>query len=297
MSSEKNFYKLRVNINGFELKDVKVKLVDQNDVELKFPRLKHQETKLRLKISANRNEFDESHPESTCKSTKEYVKYFEILTKSNVDPSSMRFYLDPKNPLYLVVEFVSNLNECFYLNLDDSCDSLVETAAKSLLNIKNIEDLRKAIENPFDALIDNQLTDIFSPHLIRDINMASIESFTPVKISDDLKKVQINVNIPYMVKSASIDNSTYKDSFQKISTNLKSIENLLEQPGEFELKNHLTIKCNNLNLLLEANTCKDNMTSLFTKQIKLPKGTIIKELKYKLDQPNHNLYLEAPIQI
>jgi hypothetical protein len=81
------------------------------------------------------------------------------------------------------------------------------------------------------------------------------------------------------------------------SNNLKSIENLLEQPGEFELKNHLTIKCNNLNLLLEANTCKDNMTSLFTKQIKLPKGTIIKDLKYKLDQPNHNLYLEAPIQI
>jgi len=296
MAAEITYYRLRVNINGFELKDVKVCLVNKDNSERPLPLAKseQQNSKLRLKISATRNECIASDESGSTKSTREYLKYYEILTTANVDASSMRHYLDPKNSLYLIVEFVSNTNENYYINLDDSCDSLVELAAKSLLNIRNIEDLRNAIENPFDSIVDNNLTDVFSPSLIKDINMASLTSFTPIKLGQDSKTVQLDVHIPYQIKSVSfVNNSNYNNSVKRISNNLKSIENFLDIPDP---SNHLTIKCDNLNLLLEANTVKDNSTSLFTKQLKLPKGTVISGLKFKLDPSTHSLHLEAPYQ-
>lgn len=292
-----SFYRLRVNINGFELKDVKVCLVNKDDAVIRIPN--KTDPKIRLKISATRKEFDSTDIKNKTESIREYTKYYEILTsQSNVDPTTMRYYLDPKNNLYLVVEFLSSSNENHYINLDDSCDSLVEMAAKSLLNIKNIEDLRNAIENPFDTIKDNNLTDIFSPSLIRDINMSSLTTFTPINIVQNSatkhKTVQINVQLPYQIKSASFaSNSAYSTSVNRIANNLKSIENLIDT-NKNEINNHVTIKVDNLNLLLEASTCKENVTSLFTKQLKLPKGTIVKELKYNMDLPSHTLHLEAP---
>lgn len=294
MTSEKSFYKLRVNINGFELKDIKVCLVNKDNSVVKTPKTK-QDKKVRVKISATRKEYDNTDLNNTSESIREYVKHYEILSESNVDATSMRYYLDPRNTLYLVVEFISNANENHYINLDDSCDSLVEMAAKSLLNVKNIEDLRNAIENPFDSINDYNLTEVFAPSLIKDLNIASLTSFTPINIVQDSnfqKKVQIKVNIPYQIKTVGLDSSNYQTSVKRIQTNFKSIENLPDE--SIELKNHLTIKCDNLNLLLEANTVKENVSSLFTKQFKLPKGSLVKELRYKLDQPSHSLYLEAP---
>jgi len=297
MAADKKFYRLRVNINGFELNDVKVCLVNEDNSERPLPLAKSEQqgSKLRLKINATRNECIASDETGSTKATRCYTKYYEILSKSNVDESTMRHYLDPKNSLYLIVEFVSNTDENFYINLDDSCDSLVELAAKSLLNIRNIEDLRNAIENPFDSIVDNNLTDVFSPSLIKDINMASLTSFTPIKLGKEAKKVELDINIPYQIQSVSlVNNSCYNNSVKRISNNLKSIENYLDAP-EYP-SNHLAITCDNLNLLLEANTVKDNVTSLFTKQIKLPKGSVVKKLTYKLDPSTHSLHLEAPYE-
>ena len=298
MAADKNsFYRLRVNINGFELKDVKVCLVNEDNSERQLPLAKseQQDAKLRLKIYATRNECIASDESGSTKATRCYIKYYEILSRSNVDESTMRHYLDPKNSLYLIVEFVSNTSENFYINLDDSCDSLVELAAKSLLNIRNIEELRNAIENPFDSVVDNNLSDVFSPSLIKDLNMASLSSFTPIKVGKEAKKVELDVHIPYQIQTVGlVKNSSYNNSVKRISNNLKSIENFLDLP-EYP-SNHLMITCDNLNLLLEANTVKDNVTSLFTKQLKLPKGTVVKDLRYKLDPSSQSLHLEAPYE-
>lgn len=127
-------YKLRVNINGFTLSEIRVA------VEL--------EPKLRIKIVAHQKEA-KSEEKSSEKSTKQYVKYYDVSAAANVIPETMRHYLDPTNPLYLIIEFDSNLDESVFVNLDDSCESLVEMAAKSLLNVKNIDTLRHSIENPY----------------------------------------------------------------------------------------------------------------------------------------------------
>ena len=93
---------------------------------------------------------------------------------------------------------------------------------------------------------------MFAPSLIKDLNIASLTSFTPINIVQDSnfqKKVQIKVNIPYQIKTVGLDSSNYQTSVKRIQTNFKSIENLPDE--SIELKNHLTIKCDNLNLLLE----------------------------------------------
>lgn len=136
--SPTHFYRLRVNINGFKLSEVKVSLE-------KKPRL-------RVKINATKNEqrnFSENVKKANAESsTKEFVKYYDISTKFNILVDSMRYYSDPRNSLYLIVEFESNEEENVFVNLDESCESLVEMAAKSLLNINDIEAIRHSIENP-----------------------------------------------------------------------------------------------------------------------------------------------------
>ena len=125
-------YKLRVNINGFSLSDIKVAV--------------EQKPKLRVKIVAQQNE-EKSEEKNSEQTTKQYVKYYEV-SSANVIPETMRHYIDPTNSLYFIVEFDSNSDESVFVNLDNSCESLVEMAAKSLLNVKNIDNLRQSIENP-----------------------------------------------------------------------------------------------------------------------------------------------------
>jgi hypothetical protein len=128
-----NYYKLRININGFNIDDVKVGLEKFDSNKTK---------KVKVKIVAVRKEILCCEQNKTEESTREFIKYHEIAAKFDVNAESMRFYLDPNNSLFLIVELTSNLEENVYVNLDDSCESLVEVAAKSLLNIKNLESLR-----------------------------------------------------------------------------------------------------------------------------------------------------------
>ena len=135
-------YKLRVNINGFKLEDIKVTLEK---------RTVNDSNKIRVKVVALEREAKKFSDENKEESSKEFVKYYDISPKSYVNPKSMRYFLDPNDPLYLIVEFQSKLEENVFVNLDESCESLVEMAAKSLLNIKDIDALKHSLENPYEV--------------------------------------------------------------------------------------------------------------------------------------------------
>lgn len=285
MTQNPSYYRLRVNINGFRLEDIKVSLiVDKKEITNNTKQEandKVQKCKVQVRISATRK-----HILSDEESSKEYVKYYDILTKSNVDINTMRYYLDPKNSLFLIVEFVSNTNENVYVNLDDSCESLVEMAAKSLINIKNIEDLRSCIENPFDTSYDKNLEDILSPSIIKDLSNSAKTTFTPTKIienPDGSKLVRVDLSIPYSVKTVSLLNKNSNSQIANINSNEES--------------NHLTIKIDGLKLNFDAITTNENTTSTFSKQFSLPKGTKTSNIKYKFDENKHSIILEAPYSI
>ena len=260
------YYRLRVNINGFRFEDIKVTVENELD------------DRIRLKISASRHQSKSSNVKCSEIANEEYVKYFDIFSRSKVLSKSMRTYLDPKSEMCLIVEFESNSDENVFINLDDSCESMVETAAKSLLNIKNIEELSEFIKRPNETNIinDEKMSEIFTPSLIKELSTATRNSFTPVRIvhnSDGSQSVRIKLNLPNSVKSASL-----------VKLNEPSLDH----------SNHLVIKCEGLNLTLEANTTCENVNSLFTKQLKLPNGTVTDSIKFNIDQNRNLLNLEAP---
>jgi hypothetical protein len=268
-SSSGGSYKLKVNINGFKLEDIRVSLVNTGS----FCSLESERDKVQVKISAQR--MIKINQQET---TQELSKSYDIFkSKSSIDVASMKHYIDPRNPLYLVVEFASAANEDHFINLDDSCESLVESAAKSLLNIRNIENLKSLIENPQGANVDPALREYFSPSLINDLNMATKTSFTPVKIECDKnnnKQVRIELNIPNSIRSGSI------------LTN--------DQKTQSDTENHVRIKFNGLKVSVEAVTSSENVTSTFSKQFSLPKGSQTDKANFSLDEHRHLLIINAP---
>ena len=265
-NAEKKYYKLRVNINGFKLEDCKVELI----VDKKANTLNQaQKSKIQVKIAATRTQ--KINNEET---TNEYIKYYDILSKSNVDANTMHYYLDEKNPLFLIVEFLSNANENVYVNLDNSCESLVETAAKSLLNIRNIEDFKSSLENSTDSKFE----EIFPTSILKDLTQSTGTSFTPIKIVDNKdgsKLVRIDMSVPYAVKSISLS--------EKIDSNT-----------DRKKTNHLVVRPDGLKLYLDAETSAENTTSTFSKVLKMPKGTQTNKFQLKFDEAKHMLCLEAP---
>lgn len=265
-----HYYRLKINIHGFKLDDIAVSLVDTAS----FCKLESEKDKVQVKVTAKR-----LIKQNGVETTQEYSKSYDIFkSKPNIDVASMRHYVDPKNPLYLVVEFVANTDENHFVNLDDSCESLVESAAKSLLNIRNIENLKAVIENPETANIDPSLRDYFSPSLIKDLNLATRTTFTPINIKTDEnnnKIVNIELSIPKSIQSASI-----------ITANDKK-KPLLDE-------NHIKIKFDGLNMSVEAITKSENMTSTFSKQFALPRGSQPDKATFKLDENRHLLLINAP---
>lgn len=99
--------------------------------------------------------------------------------------------------------------------------------------------------------------------------------------------VQIEVNIPAKITGASLS----KDNKSLLKETDHSIMNLSDETTQ---PNHLFLRFEGLNLFLEANTKHGNSQSFFSKQIKVPKGSITKELTFKLDSSKHLVYLELP---
>ena len=266
---KKCYHKLRVNINGFKFEEIKVSV--ENDGST------NSDCNIKLKITANRRELKTNEVKNSEESNKEYVKCYDILSTSEVI-ASLRYYLDSKNPMCLIIVFDSNLDENVFLNLDDSFESIVETAAKSLLNFKNIDDIQNFIKNPFETDVSiKNIDDIFTHSMIRELNLSARNAFTPMKIvqnSDGTQSVRIKLNLPNSIKSASLTKSIY------------------DQQNEFN--NHLKIKCEGLNLFLEANTTNENVISMFSKQLKLPIGTVTENIKFNIDEHRSLLNLEAP---
>jgi len=276
-------YKLRVNINGFKLEDIKVTLEK---------RTVNDSNKIRVKVVALEREAKKFSDENKEESSKEFVKYYDISPKSYVNPKSMRYFLDPNDPLYLIVEFQSKLEENVFVNLDESCESLVEMAAKSLLNIKDIDALKHSLENPYEVNphSNKSLAEVFSSSIIKDLNSATNKSFTPMQKSRNSageQIVQIEVNIPAKITGASLS-ANNKSLLKETEHSIVNLSDESTQP------NHLFLRFEGLNLFLEANTKHENSLSFFSKQIKVPKGSITKELLFKLDSNKHLIYLELP---
>jgi hypothetical protein len=262
------FYKLKVNINGFKLEDIQVSLVNTST----FCKEESEKDKVQVRIAAQR-----MIKLNNQETTQQFAKSYDIFkSKSAIDVASMRHYIDPRNPLYLVVEFASAANEDHFINLDDSCESLVESAAKSLLNIRNIEALKSVIENPQGAHVDPALREYFSPSLISDLNVATRTAFTPVKIENDENNnrvVRVELSIPSSIRTASI---------------------LTTADEGKESANHIKIKFSGLKLSVEAVTSSENVTSTFSKQFSLPRGSQTDQAQFSLDEKRHVLVINAP---
>ncbi len=266
-----HFYRLIVNINGFKYENVDVKLVNVSS----FCKEESEKDKIQVKVSAKR-----TITLNNQEATQEFAKSYDIFTnRSGIDVNSMRHYVDPKNPLYLVIEFVNShdTDESHFMNLDDSCESLVESAAKSLLNVRDIENLKDLIENPHSDKIDPALQNYFSPSILRDLNTATRTTFTPIKIECDQnlnKFVRIELSIPNSIRTASI-----------ITDANHSLLNS---------DNHIKIKFNGLKMNVEALATNENVTSSFSKEFALPRGSQPEKAKFKLDENNHLLVITTP---
>lgn len=255
-TSEPKFYRLKVNINGFRIEDIKVNLVE------------HNKERVKVKVSAFRTLNSNNQDK-----TEEYSKLFDIFkSKYDIKTDSMRYYINPLNPLYLIIEFKSNSDKNVHVNLDNSCESLIETAAKSLLNVKNIEDLRSSIQDPFNSSLNNEIDQIFSLDLIKDLSLATKTTFTPIKLINrpDGKTIcQVEVKLPVGINSACLDSEKHANE-----------------------PNNIRIGFNQLELRLEAITVKDSVTSTFSKKINLPKGTNTNNASFYIDEKKHFLIIE-----
>jgi hypothetical protein len=311
-----NYYRLKVNINGFRLEDVKVSIDEEvaNNTKNSNNNNNNKENngvsnnKLRVKIAASRN--IKTPREDT---TKEYVKYHDLFrSKSNVDPSTMRYYLDEKNACYLIVEFEANASENVYVNLDDSCESLVELAARSLLNVKNLDNLKNMIQNPFTTSLEEtaaSLEDVFSPTLIQDLNLATRTKFTPIKMEADRhgnKKIRLDVAMPNSMNAKGIK-INYTPATEKVVVPIKDTaasslvvvvdkknKNPTDAERDEESINCINLRVNGLKLDFEAITSSADTTSSYSKQFHLPKGTLVDQLSYSIDESKHSLVVEAP---
>ncbi len=168
--------------------------------------------------------------------------------------------------------------------MDESCESLVETAAKSLLNIRNIEELKKSLNDPKHP-VNSTFDGMFSNSLLQDINQATKTRLTPVSIvqsADGTKVVKCSLEVPHSIKTASLG---------QFANHLSNISN---NNDENKPTNHLNIRYSGSKLILDALTKSDNATSTFSKEINLPKGSQLDQLKFSLDQDKHSLLIEAP---
>jgi hypothetical protein len=175
------------------------------------------------------------------------------------------------------------IDEDVSVKLDDSIESVVELAAKCLLNVRDIEDLRQLIENPDVANLNfNHNNQIGS--VIKDIKASVDTRFTPIKIINNKgenKFVEIKLKVPQAIKSASIE--PYKPR------NAETID-------IFNVQNHLEIRFDGINLLLIAETTNGtNSTTIFEKEITLPLGTVTKKMTYELNPNENYVFMKAPV--
>lgn len=305
-SGANHFYRLRINMNGFKLDDIKVELVPPNATATN--------RKTSVKVTAKRDSTLKNTDKDKHEESKEFFKLFEIVSKYNEDndnfeslvqPSSMRYYKDKQDPLYLVVEFKTSatVSEDVYVTLDDSVDNLMEIAARSLLNVRDLDDLKYTLQNPtisarttYTNLDGNEEVDEQTASIIRDLNSAALNKFTPMKMVDG-KYVRMSINVPQLVKTCELKTNktmmTMTTTLQhKTTTSNNNKEAVVEMPA-----NHLIIKLDGLKVLLEASTCKENVSSFFSKQLSFPVGTDTSKLTYEFDESKHLLMIQAPFSI
>ena len=285
-NSDQHFYRLRINVNGFKLDDIKVELVANAG-----------QRKTSVKVTAKRESSLKNTDKDKHDESREFFKLFEIVSKYNqsednfeslVQPSTMRYYVDKQDPLYLVVEFKTSaaVSEDVYVTLDDSVDNLMEIAARSLLNVRDLDDLKYTLQSPtistrttYTNLAGDEEVDEQTASIIRDLNSAALNKFTPMKMVDG-KYVRMNIGVPQLVKTCEL---LFKSG---------SVAANVEMPA-----NHLIIRVDGIRVSLEASTSKENVSSYFSKQLSFPAGTDTSKLMFELDESKHSLMIQAPFSI
>ncbi len=132
---------------------------------------------------------------------------------------------------------------------------------------------------------------MFSTTIIKDLNQATTSSFTQFKKTNNSEGTQvlkIDVNVPSKIQTVGLADNMTKSLLKE------NKYNIVDLSDESVQKNHLFIRFDGLNLFLEGNTTSDNSTSFFSKQIKVPKGSITKEMVFKLDTTRNIVNLELP---
>jgi len=132
---------------------------------------------------------------------------------------------------------------------------------------------------------------VFSTSIIKDLNQATTSSFTPIKKANNSEGAQvlkIDVNVPSKIQTVGLADNMAQSLLKENKYNIIDLSN------ESLQKNHLYIRFDGLNLFLECNTINENSTSFFSKQIKVPKGCITKEIVFKLDTIKSIVNIELP---
>jgi hypothetical protein len=256
-------YRLRVDINGFDLNEIRVSVIAE--------KVKNQNSKLRnkfqVKIAAKKDQ-----KSSEQETLNEYSKLCNVQSKANIDIASLRYYLDPKDSRFLLIDFNSDENESYVTQTNEES---LKRIADGLVNAKNIDDIKHCLN-------DSRLFDEIKPNTY--VNELNKICFTPIQLitneNDGSQHVQVGIKIPHSIKPANI-------IYNKENANRKT--NKLDKTMP-----NIIMSFDGLMMFLEAVATDGCTSSSFTKELKLPKGTQVNDVKFNLDESKNVLVVQAP---
>jgi hypothetical protein len=146
-----NHYKLRIYMKNFQIENIKVKLNGHI-----------------LEISAFNDDKNNDILQKPYKYKKEYLKRIVLPNHSTIDLKTMKYYFDETDKNYLIIEFLSNITQNYFMDFidtttngeatangtehsvdKDKCVSIIDNIAKDLVNLKSLQDIKAAIQKEF----------------------------------------------------------------------------------------------------------------------------------------------------
>jgi hypothetical protein len=256
-------YRLKIDVSGFDLNEIRVSVIAEK-IKSENPKLRN---KFQVKLTAKKNQ-----KSSEQETLNEYSKLCNIQSKSNIDISSLRYYLDPKDSRFLFIDFNSDENETYVTQTNE--DSL-KRIADGLVNAKNIDDIKHCLN-------DSRLFDEIKPNTY--VNELNKICFTPIQLvtneADGCQHIQVGIKIPHTIKPANI-------IYNKENSNRKT--NKLDKTMP-----NIIMSFDGLMMYLEAVATDGCTSSSFTKELKLPKGTQVNDVKFNLEESKNVLVVQAP---
>lgn len=263
--------KVKVFLKGFQLGDIKVETI------------KKAVNVYQLRINATHKEIDNTN---STEKVNEFSKIYDLPKHANVNYSAFKYFYDADNNCLIVAfESDTNTNLCINLN-DDTCQTIVEKTFETINNNKfaSVEEIKSSIDQYLSESKNIHNIGLLQDHflnndsLLNDVNSIENSPNSQMKIiekEDGSKILRVEINIPPSICSVTMSKG-----------------DLSEKSDNDEI-NRLNINCDGLNLHLNAESKVNERTSIYTKRIKLPKGTQVETLKHTMDKLRHSLIIEA----